>query len=131
VNSDRDATLTAMYRAFNDRDIDGVLVHVHPDVDWANGMTGGRVHGRSEVGEYWAGQWKQIDPRVEPLSMETDAGGKVRVRVHQLVKALDGTILQNRKLEHVFTFDGAFVKRMDIVDTGEDDDADDDEENGE
>ena len=49
----------------------------------------------------------------------------------QLVKGLDGAILQNKKLEHVFTFDGAFVKRMDIVDTGEDDDADDDEENGE
>ena len=130
MNSDRDATLTAMYRAFNDRDIDGVLVHVHPDVDWANGMTGGRVHGRSEVGEYWAGQWKQIDPRVEPLSMETDAGGKVHVRVHQLVTGARRRHSPEQEARARLHVRRRFVKRMDIVDTREDDDADDDEENG-
>lgn len=41
--------LTAVYAAFNRRDVDRVLAFMRPDVDWPNGMEGGRVHGRDEV----------------------------------------------------------------------------------
>lgn len=117
-----------MYRAFNDRDIDGATEFLAPGVDWPNGMTGGREHGRAAVRAYWQRQWTEIDPRVEPLAIDFDADGRAHVRVHQLVRALDGTILQDRKLEHVYTFDGAFVGRMDIIDADpETDDEDDDE----
>lgn len=125
---DRAEMLKEMYRAFNARDIDGVLAHLHPDVDWANGMTGGREHGRAAVRRYWEREWQTIDPRVEPLAIDVDPSGVAHVRVHQLVKAPDGAIVQDRRLEHVYGFDGAFVKRMDILDTGADgsDDEDDD-----
>lgn len=33
--------LTAVYAAFNLRDIDGALAWMRPDVDWPNGMEGG------------------------------------------------------------------------------------------
>lgn len=41
--------LTKAYAAFNARDIDLVLALMHPDVEWANGMEGGYVHGRQCV----------------------------------------------------------------------------------
>jgi ketosteroid isomerase-like protein len=37
--------LQSAYNAFNNRDIDAILAVMHPDVDWPNGMDGGRVHG--------------------------------------------------------------------------------------
>jgi hypothetical protein len=39
--------LTRTYGAFNARDIDAVLAVLHPEVDWPNGMEGGRVHGHA------------------------------------------------------------------------------------
>jgi hypothetical protein len=34
--------LAHTYAAFNGRDIDAVLAVMHPEVDWPNGMEGGR-----------------------------------------------------------------------------------------
>ena len=117
-----------VYRAFNARDIDAVLNHLAPNVDWPNGMTGGRVNGREAVRDYWEHQWREIDPRVEPMQIDFDDAGSAHVRVHQLVKSLDGAILQDRKIEHVYTFDGPFISRMTIIDADPDPEADEDEE---
>jgi hypothetical protein len=111
----RRATLMQLYRSFNARDIDGVLSHLAPAVDWPNAMTGGREHGREAVRSYWTRQWREIDPRVEPLAIDFDGEGRAHVRVHQLVRSLDGGILDDRKVEHVYEFDGPFVERMTIV----------------
>jgi hypothetical protein len=117
--------LMNLYRAFNQRDIDVVLAHLAPGVDWPNGMTGGRVAGRDAVRAYWLKQWSEINPRVEPLDINTAVDGSVHVRVDQLVRSLDGKILDNKQIEHVYEFDGPFIKRMTIVDARK---AEDDEE---
>jgi ketosteroid isomerase-like protein len=114
--ADHRETLMNLYRAFNQRDIDGVLEHLAPGVDWPNGWEGGRVHGRAEVRDYWTRQWAVINPRVEPLDIVTAADGKVRVRVDQLVRSVDGKILDNKQVEHVYEFEGPFITRMTIVD---------------
>lgn len=44
--------LAAAYEAFDVRDMDAVLAMMHPDVDWPNGMEGGRIRGRSDVRDY-------------------------------------------------------------------------------
>ncbi len=125
---DRRGILMQMYRAFNQRDLDAATEFLAPDVDWPNAMTGGRVHGRAAVRDYWENQWKTIDRRVEPLEIDVDGAGNARVRVHQLVRSLDGTILEDRKLEHDYTFDGAFVAKMTIIDADPQDDDEDDED---
>ena len=114
---DKEQTIAAIYRAFNARDIDGVLNHLEPDVDWPNGMTGGREVGREAVRRYWTKQWSEIDPRVEPLAIEFDDAGKAHVRVDQLVRSLEGKVLLNRQVEHVYEFEGPFISRMTIVET--------------
>lgn len=124
--ADHRETLMQLYRAFNQRDIDVVLAHLAPGVDWPNGMTGGRVAGRDAVRAYWLKQWSEIDPRVEPLEINTAADGSVHVRVDQLVRSLDGKILDNKQIEHVYEFDGAFIKRMTIVDAVKPDDDEED-----
>jgi ketosteroid isomerase-like protein len=57
--------LIAAYRAFNARDIDTILAMMHPDVDWPNGMEGGRVNGQENVRRYWMRQWGILEPHVE------------------------------------------------------------------
>lgn len=44
--------LAAAYEAFNARDMDAVLAMTNPDLDWPNGMEGGRIRGRGDVRDY-------------------------------------------------------------------------------
>ncbi len=123
--ADRRDVLTKIYRDFNSRDIDGVLEHLAPGVDWPNGMTGGREVGREAVRRYWTKQWSEVDSRAEPLAIDFDESGKAHVRVDLLVKSLDGKILLNRQAEHVYEFDGPFISRMTIVELEKLDDDED------
>jgi ketosteroid isomerase-like protein len=120
-NEHRTETLEDMYDAFNARDIDAALAHLAPDVDWPNAASGGRVHGREAVRAYWLAQWSKTNPAVKPLRIEFAADGTVHLRVDQLVRDLSGKILENRQVGHVYTFDGAFITRMRIVEAAPED----------
>jgi len=106
--------LAAAYAAFNSRDIDAVLALMHPDVDWPNGMDGGRVLGRPAVREYWERQWKIIDPHVEPLRIEDLPAGHTVVDVRQLIRDLQGNVLADRMVQHIYHIEGGLIRRMDI-----------------
>ncbi len=106
--------LTAAYAAFNARDIGAVLAAMHPDVDWPNGMEGGRVHGHGNVRAYWKRQWETIDPRVEPVAFQEDEAGRTVVDVHQQVRDLSGKILVDQTVQHVYSIRDGLIERMDI-----------------
>lgn len=108
--------LSAVYQAFNARDIDAALAALHPQVDWPNGMEGGRLRGRDRVRAYWARQWSLIDPRVVPLRFEQDGAGRIMVDVHQIVRDLAGNTLSDRIVQHVYTIRDGLVEHMEIRD---------------
>jgi len=104
------------YIAFNKRDIDSALALMTEDVSWPKASEGGRVAGKEEIRAYWTRQWSEFDPHVEPLAMTEEDGGKVRVRVHQLVKSLQGDVLADGEVVHVFSMKGGLIAAMDIGD---------------
>jgi len=108
--------LRRVYDLFNRRDIESVLAAMHPDVVWANGMEGGHVHGRDEVRSYWKRQWAIIDPHVEPVEMSTNGKGEVAIKVHQVVHDLEGNLLADRRVTHVFQMRNGLIQRFDIGD---------------
>lgn len=105
--------LRRAYSAFNARDLDAALALVHPDVDWPNAIDGGRIRGHAAVRAYWERQFESIDPRVEPESFD-DADGRIVVGVHQVVRALDGALLADERIRHVYTFRDGLIARMEI-----------------
>lgn len=110
--------LITVYAAFNRRDIEAVLTLMHPDVDWPNGMEGGRVHGCDGVRAYWRRQWGIVDPHVELVRVEDDATGNTVVDVHQVVRDLSGNVLKDQIVQHVYSFRDGLIERMDIRNTG-------------
>jgi hypothetical protein len=106
--------LRKAYTAFNARDIGGALATMHPDVDWPNGMEGGRVHGHGGVRSYWERQWAMIDPHVEPLRFEDNQEGRTTVDVRQVVRDLAGKIVSDQMVRHVYTIQDDLIQRMDI-----------------
>jgi ketosteroid isomerase-like protein len=106
--------LRTIYAAFNRRDIDTVLATMHPDVDWPNGMEGGRIWGREAVRQYWLRQWNQINPVVEPQGVHTDPTGAIVVEVHQVICDLAGVSLADRMVQHVYRIEGGLIRSMEI-----------------
>jgi hypothetical protein len=104
------------YSAFNRRDINDALALMTEDVSWTKASEGGKVRGKDEIRAYWTRQWGEFDPHVEPLAMTGDDGGKICVRVHQLVKSLQGEVLFDGEVLHVFTLNGSLIAAMDLED---------------
>jgi ketosteroid isomerase-like protein len=107
--------IASAYAAFNARDIDGALTSMHPDVEWANGMEGGHVHGHDSGRDYWTRQWRSFDPHVEPTGFEQDEAGRVVVSVHQVVRDIEGKLLVDRLVQHVYSLRDGLISRMDIL----------------
>jgi hypothetical protein len=110
----RGTLIKSMYAAFNARDIDTVIEQMTDDVDWPNAWEGGRVVGRDAVREYWTRQWAVIDPRVEPTSFTERQNGSIAVEVDQLVRSLQGELIGQGTVVHVYSFRDGLVARMDI-----------------
>lgn len=109
-----DDLLRRSYAAFNARDIDAALTLMHEDVAWPNAMEGGTVYGHSGVRAYWTRQWATINPQVAPLSIAREAEDLYVVKVHQVVKDLQGAVLTDRIVHHVYHFRNGKVTSMEI-----------------
>jgi ketosteroid isomerase-like protein len=106
--------LKHVYDRFNARDMEAVLATMHDEVMWANGMEGGHVHGRDGVRNYWTRQWAMIAPHVEPTDISAAADGVVHVEVHQTVRDLDGNLLSDKMVGHIFRLEDGLIRRFDI-----------------
>jgi hypothetical protein len=102
------------YAAFNARDIDTVLLVLHPDVHWPNGWEGGYVNGHDEVRNYWTRQWKEVDPTVEPVGFKERPDGQIEVEVHQIAKDLQGNVLFDGEVKHIYSIENGLIKNMEI-----------------
>ena len=114
--ADTKTIIEQAYSAFNKRDIDGALALMTPDVSWPKASEGGKIIGKEEVRAYWTRQWSEFDPHVEPLAITEEDGDKIRVRVHQLVKSLQGDVLADSEVLHVFTVKSGLIAAMDLGD---------------
>jgi hypothetical protein len=114
--ADSKTMIKRAYFAFNKRDIDSALALMTEDVTWPKASEGGKVVGKEEIRAYWTRQWGEFDPHVEPLAMTEEDGGKIRVRVHQLVKSLQGDVLSDSEVLHVFTLKNGLIAAMDLGD---------------
>jgi hypothetical protein len=102
------------YAAFNARDIEAALSTMQPNVQWPNAWEGGYVTGHNEIKKYWTRQWNEINPYVEPIGFKERQNGSLEVEVHQKVKDLQGNLIFDGIVKHIYTFQDGLVKSMDV-----------------
>lgn len=102
------------YSAFNSRDIDTALSTFHSNVQWPKAFEGGYVSGHDEIRKYWTRQWNEINPNVEPIGFNERQNGTLEVTVHQKVKDLQGNIMFDGPVKHIYTIQDDLLRRMDI-----------------
>lgn len=112
---DDEEVLRYAYAAFNARNVDAALAGMHTDVDWPNGMEGGRVMGHDAVRAYWTRLWTLIEPHVEPLGFARLPDGRVAVDVRQVVRDREGNLLVDQRVQHVYRLEDGRVRSMEIV----------------
>lgn len=103
------------YAAFNSRDIDTALSTMHENIQWPKAFEGGYVTGREAIREYWTRQWSEINPNVAPVGFNEREDGSLEVVVQQKVMDLDGNILFDGVVKHIYSLEDALLRRMDIA----------------
>jgi len=106
--------LERVYAAFNRRDIETVLAVMHADVDWPNGMEGGRVLGTAAVRDYWKRQFEVLDPNVVPKNFSREPDGRIAADVHQVVHDKGGKLVVDQMIQHVYEIRDGLIQSMEI-----------------
>lgn len=106
--------LRAAYTAFNSRDIDAAIALMTADVTWPKAFKGGFVCGPEEIRAYWADQWSEINPHVEPVAFHRVDGGQILVEVHQVVRDLAGAVIADERVGHRFTIGHDLIQAMEV-----------------
>ena len=120
--SHTETVIAAAYAAFNRRDVDGIFALMNDHVHWPKASEGGSVVGKDEIRAYWTRQWSQFDPHVEPVEIIKSAEGKADVRVRQVVKSLDGDVLSDTEVWHIYTLSNGRIDGMVLGQAGSESD---------
>lgn len=102
------------YSAFNLRDIDTALSTMHQEVQWPKAFEGGYVEGHEAIREYWSRQWSEINPNVEPIGFNERNDESLEITVHQIVKDLQGNLMFDGTVKHIYSLQDDLLRRMDI-----------------
>ncbi len=104
--------LRVAYRRFGNRDVEGLLAMMTPDVEWPDVANAAVLQGPEAVRPYWLAQFAVADPRVEPTDFLA-AGDDVVAVVRQQVFGLDGEPLtEAATVYHRYSFRDDRVSRM-------------------
>src|SRR5262249_36607813 len=76
------------------------------DVRWPMASESVKVVGKEEIRAYWIRQWRECE----------EDEGRIRVRVRQLIKSVQGDILSDSEVLHVFTVNNGLIQAMDLGD---------------
>jgi hypothetical protein len=111
--------LSAMYDAFNERDMDTAMDQMAADVDWPKAWEAGRALGRDGLRDYWSRMWAAIDVKVEPLEFTSRADGTIAVLIQRVVRDVDGRLIDQRRSVHVHVLRNDLIARMDVEEPGD------------
>jgi ketosteroid isomerase-like protein len=110
--------LQRIYAAFNRREFESVLAAMVDDVDWPNGMEGGRVFGKDAVRAYWKRQFEAFESRVEPQAFSVEVDDRIAVDVHQIVNDKAGNLVADQMVQHVYEIRDGLIRSMEVRNLG-------------
>ena len=110
---DREAMVSRLWEALNNRDGAAAAPLLHPDVEWANIIEGDRCLGREAVVDYWRRTSGQFVIESTPLTFETRPDGRLAVRLQHTVRRPDGRLWTDGIVTRVFSFKDGLISRAD------------------
>jgi len=106
--------LRKAYAAFDRHEFETVIALMHPEVDWPNAWEGGMLRGPNAVRDYWKRQFAVLDSRLETLSFNPEADGRIAIEVRQIVHDKDGKLVADRVVQHVYRIEDGLIRGMEV-----------------
>lgn len=111
--SDELDLLLEAYAAYNRQDVGRLLALVSEDVDWPDGVN--RLRGRAALKAYWLDQWNRTRIHDQPVYFTHQPDGRIAVRISQVVRSLDGSVLSTESFDHLHLVVAGHILRLDIA----------------
>jgi len=108
-----DASVIALFDAFNGRDLDAATALIHPEADWPDLFSDNRLHGRDQILAMWTEQFRRFGPEISLLEMTALPDGRRRVRINYVVRNLDGRIFTDEEATMTYKFRDGMIARLD------------------
>ena len=105
--------LLLAFHAYNAHDVDGLLAMVTPDVNWPSRDK--RLHGPEALKDYWLDQWRETSTHDQPIRIDDQPDGRLKVFLNQVVRTVDGKELSRGAFEYLFELRGGLIARLDIL----------------
>lgn len=106
-------TIRQLWRHLNARDFETAGGLLHPDVDWAGILEGGRLNGPESVVAYWWRMMDYIRPESVIVSFEDRPDGRLAARMRHALSRPGGGLWTEEDVTQVFSFRDGLIVRMD------------------
>ncbi len=106
-------TIRQLWRHLNARDFERASALLHPAVDWAGILEGGRLNGPESVVAYWRRMMDYIRPESAIVSFEDLPDGRLAARMHHVLRRPGGAFWADEEVTQVFSFRDDLIVRMD------------------
>lgn len=106
-------TIRQLWRHLNARDFERAGALLHPAVDWASILEGGRLNGPESVVAYWRRMMDYIRPESEIVGFEDRPDGCLAARMRHALRRPGGGLWTEEDVTQVFSFQDGLIVRMD------------------
>lgn len=106
-------TIRQLWHHLNARDFEMASALLHPAVDWASILEGGRLNGPDSVVAYWRRMMDYIRPESAIVSFENRPDGCLAARMHHVLRRPGGAFWTQEEVTQVFGFRDGLIIRMD------------------
>jgi limonene-1,2-epoxide hydrolase len=106
-------TIRQLWRHLNARDFEKAGGLLHPEVDWACILEGGRLHGPESVLAYWRRMMDYVRPESAIVTFAERPDGRIAVRMRHALRRPEGGLWTEEDVIQVFGFQDGLIVRMD------------------
>jgi hypothetical protein len=108
-----DGLIVALFDAFNARDLEAARALIHPEADWPDVFSEGRLQGREQILAMWSEQFRQFSPECFLIEMTALPDGRRHVRTNHVVRNLDGRVFTDEQATMTYKFRDGLIARLD------------------
>ncbi len=112
-------TVKKAYQSFNSKNAGAAICLMDENIVWPNTLDGGVVTGKKDLLAYWHRHFNQADYYTEPLCFEYKDDGTIIITVHAVVKTLDGELLKDQMVYHIYKAANGVIQSMTIENIGD------------
>nr|WP_070959880.1 nuclear transport factor 2 family protein [Hyphomonas sp. Mor2] len=106
--------IESLYKTFNAKDLDGLLRHYHPDVEYVNEPKHIHLKSLQDLSAQWRTHAGKVGIELTPQQVFAIPGG-VFSQVREVLRTPEGEVFFDGLVGHAYQIEGDLIRRCDIL----------------